>query len=82
VSPQLLNDENRIRYERDAREAIEQVRRGLFQLTFLLNPTRIEQVRDVAASGLIMPHKSTYFYPKVINGSVMSLLDPHEDVPV
>ena len=30
--------------------------------------------------GLFMPHKSTYFYPKVIDGSVLNLLDPNEDV--
>jgi len=37
-------------------------------------------VQEVASAGLIMPHKSTYFSPKVINGSVLHLLDPHEDV--
>ncbi len=37
-------------------------------LLFLMNPTRVEQVKKVADAGLIMPHKSTYFYPKIMTG--------------
>jgi uncharacterized protein (DUF1015 family) len=80
VDEKTLNDETRIKYRHDASEAIEQVDRGLFQVAFLLNHTRIEQLQEVANSALIMPHKSTYFYPKVIDGSVINLLNPHEDV--
>ena len=82
LNENTLNDETRIKYRHDAFEAIEQVDRGLFHVAFLLNHTKIEQLRDVANSALFMPHKSTYFYPKVIDGSVINLLDPHEDVPV
>lgn len=46
-------------------------------LLFLLNPTLVEQVRDVADAGEIMPHKSTYFYPKVVTGLVFHTLAPH-----
>jgi uncharacterized protein (DUF1015 family) len=82
VDERTLNDEARIKYRHDALEAIEQVDRGLFQLAFLLDNTKIEQLQEVAKSGLFMPHKSTYFYPKVIDGSVLNLLNPNEDVPV
>ncbi len=82
LNESTLNDETRIKYRHDAFEAIEQVDRGFFQVAFLLNHTKIEQLRDVANSALFMPHKSTYFYPKVIDGLVINLLDPHEDVPV
>lgn len=82
VDEGILNDEAQIKYRHDALEAIEQADRGLFQLAFLLNQTKIEQLQEVANSGLFMPHKSTYFYPKVIDGSVINLLDPSEDVPV
>ena len=82
VDEGILNDEARIKYRHDVLEAIKQVDRGLFQLAFLLNQTKIEQLQEVANSGLFMPHKSTYFYPKVIDGSVINLLDPSEDVPV
>ncbi|UCG10961.1 MAG: DUF1015 domain-containing protein [Deltaproteobacteria bacterium] len=80
VDELMLNDETRITYRHDSREAIEQVDHGLFQVAFLLNHTRVEQVEAVASSGLIMPHKSTYFYPKVIDGSVLNLLEPEENV--
>jgi uncharacterized protein (DUF1015 family) len=40
-----------------------------------MNPTRIEQVCEVAQAGHRMPHKSTYFYPKVVTGMVMRDLD-------
>ncbi|OQX19521.1 MAG: hypothetical protein BWK76_04285 [Desulfobulbaceae bacterium A2] len=46
-------------------------------LLFLLNPTLVEQVRDVADAGEIMPHKSTYFYPKIVTGLVLYSLTPH-----
>ena len=78
----LLNDETKIKYRHDASDAIEEVDSGLFQLAFLLNHTKIEQLHEVATSGLFMPHKSTYFYPKVIDGSVLNLLDPDEDVSI
>ena len=82
VDKKTLNDEAQIKYRHDVLEAIEQVDHGLFQVAFLLNHTKIEQLQEVANSGLYMPHKSTYFYPKVIDGSVMNLLEPGEDVPV
>ena len=43
-------------------------------LLFLLNPTRVEQVLDVADKGEIMPHKSTYFYPKIMTGLLINKL--------
>lgn len=55
-------------------EAIEGVRSGEFQCAFLLNPTKVSEIRDVAAAGEKMPQKSTYFYPKAITGLVMNML--------
>ncbi len=61
-------------YTRSVGEAVEGVDGGKFQCAFLLNPTRVSQIRDVAASGEKMPQKSTYFYPKLITGLVMNKL--------
>ena len=80
VDEKTLDDETRIKYRHDASKAVEEVDSGLFQVAFLLNNTKIEQLQEVANDGLFMPHKSTYFYPKVIDGSVLNLLDPNEDV--
>jgi len=82
VDEKTLGDERQIHYSHDDREAVRLVDSGAYQVAFLINPTRVEQVQEVASAGLIMPHKSTYFYPKVINGLVLHLLDPHEDVSI
>lgn len=55
-------------------EAVEGVQKGEFQCAFILNPTRVEEIRDVAGAGEKMPQKSTYFYPKIITGLVMNKL--------
>jgi uncharacterized protein (DUF1015 family) len=39
---------------------------------FLLNTTKVEQVREIANHGEKMPQKSTYFYPKPCSGVVMN----------
>lgn len=61
-------------YTRSLSEAIEGVNSGLYQGTFILNPTRVSEIRDVAAAGEKMPQKSTYFYPKLITGLTMNQL--------
>jgi uncharacterized protein (DUF1015 family) len=34
----------------------------------------------VAGSGLIMPRKSTYFYPKILTGLVFNKIVPNETI--
>ncbi|MDA8139822.1 MAG: DUF1015 domain-containing protein [Desulfobacteraceae bacterium] len=69
-----LDDETKIAYRTNSKDAVAAVNEGEAALAFILNPTKIEQVQRVAESGLIMPRKSTYFYPKVISGQVFNLL--------
>lgn len=57
-----------LRYTRDAAEAFSDVDSGAAQAAFILNPTRVRQIKDVALAGDKMPQKSTYFYPKIITG--------------
>ena len=59
-------------YTRSADEAISTVDGKRANCCFLLNPTRVEEIREVAAAGEKMPQKSTYFYPKLITGLVMN----------
>jgi uncharacterized protein (DUF1015 family) len=47
---------------------------GDYQAAFLLRPTPIDQVREVAAAGETMPPKSTYFFPKLLTGLVFNPL--------
>jgi uncharacterized protein (DUF1015 family) len=63
-----------LRYSNDLRQAIEAVESGRADAGFFLRPTRVEQVREVAAAGESMPPKSTYFYPKVPTGLVFNPL--------
>ncbi len=63
-----------IDYVRDAAEAVELVSIGKAQLAFLMNATKIHQVRAVAKAGHTMPQKSTYFYPKLLSGLVINSL--------
>jgi len=44
------------------------------QLAVFMNPTRLEQVFEVAAAGHVLPQKSTYFYPKLASGLLMRKL--------
>jgi uncharacterized protein (DUF1015 family) len=60
-----------ILYIKDAAEAVAMVRTGGYEAGFLLNPTKMDQVCEIAGLGVRMPQKSTYFYPKIITGMVI-----------
>ncbi len=64
-----------ILYTKDSGEVFSLVdKSGTYNLGFILRPTRIDQVQAVAEKGDKMPHKSTYFYPKLLSGLVMRRL--------
>ena len=65
-------------YVKDAREAAAAVEGGSAQVAFVLNATRMSQVRAVADAGDVMPQKSTFFYPKLPSGLLFNPLDPAE----
>jgi uncharacterized protein (DUF1015 family) len=65
---------HRFGYARSAGAGIDLVSSGEFDLGFFLRPTPVEQVREVAAAGVSMPPKSTYFFPKVITGMLFNPL--------
>lgn len=75
-----LDDEKRFLYESNMEKALSMVSEGSVSMAFIINPTRIEHVREVAANRLVMPRKSTYFYPKVITGLVFNLMNPNERI--
>lgn len=70
----MLDNEKLIAYSSSEEKAIQEVASGRCDITFILNPTKINQLREIAQQGLIMPRKSTYFYPKVITGQVINRL--------
>ena len=67
----MKNQKNLV-YMRDAAEAVKAVQSGEFQCAFLINPTKISEIRDVASANEKMPQKSTYFWPKLVTGLVIN----------
>ncbi len=55
-------------YSRTDAEAVQLIRSGRYDAGFFLRSTPVGQVREVAAAGVTMPPKSTYFFPKVPTG--------------
>lgn len=53
-------------------EAMDLVNKGKAEASFLLNPVKIRQLREIALAGERMPPKTTYFYPKVLSGLVVN----------
>ena len=48
---------------------------GRFELACLVMPATVEHVKQISEHGERMPAKSTYFYPKLLGGIVVHLLD-------
>ena len=44
---------------------------GEFEIGFMLFPTNISEIKDLADANLIMPPKSTYIEPKFRSGLVV-----------
>lgn len=75
ISAQAVLDQTNLRYLRDAAEAMQQVRAGDANIAFLMNPVSLDQLREVAFAGDVMPQKSTDFYPKLLSGLAIYALD-------
>lgn len=63
--------EHKINYTRSKEEAIKQVKEQKCKLALFISPTKIEEVEEIARLKVLMPQKSTYFYPKLLTGLVM-----------
>lgn len=64
-----------LRYTRSLTEALDSVREGKATASFIINATKVSQIKAVSLAGDKMPQKSTYFYPKLKTGPVMNILD-------
>jgi uncharacterized protein (DUF1015 family) len=74
ISEDAIRNQEHIKYERDAFEAISWVRQGA-NVAFLMNPARIDQVKEIAFAGEVLPQKSTDFYPKLLSGLTIYALE-------
>jgi uncharacterized protein (DUF1015 family) len=75
LDAEKVREQTNIRYLRDAADAVDQVCRGEADITFLTNPVSMEQLREVAFAGDVMPQKSTDFFPKLLSGLAIYALD-------
>jgi uncharacterized protein (DUF1015 family) len=61
-------------YSRTDDEALALVRDATFDVAFFMRATPVSQVREIAAAGVNMPPKSTFFFPKVPTGLLVNPL--------
>ena len=70
-----LTGGDKVRFVYGADNVVALVRGSADRVGFLLNPVRMEQLREVVLAGDRMPPKSTFFYPKVYSGLVIQDLE-------
>lgn len=69
IDEDQIRNQTHVRYLREAAEAVNAVHNDPeVNAAFLMNPVNIEQMREVAFSGEVLPQKSTDFYPKLLSG--------------
>jgi uncharacterized protein (DUF1015 family) len=74
LSDEDISHLNDFWYARSTEEALSLVQSGEYEVAFLMRPTPVSQVRDVAGTGENMPPKSTFFYPKLLTGLLFNPL--------
>lgn len=75
VSQQAMRDQTNVTYVRDTSEAMALAREGKAEIAFLMNPARMQQIRDIAFGGEVLPQKSTDFFPKLLSGLAIYALE-------
>lgn len=74
ISPETLT------FPKEANEGLDKVLSGEFDLAFILNPTKITDVIEIAKEYEKMPQKSTFFFPKLLSGLVLNHIAYNEKV--
>ena len=69
-----IDHQHGLTYSRTDDEAVAMVTAGDADLAFFLRPNPVRQVQEIAATGVNMPPKSTYFFPKVPTGLLFNPL--------
>lgn len=75
ISKERQEGKENIEYIQNEAEGIVRVAEGKRQILFILNPTKVSEVEEVAKDRDKMPQKSTYFYPKLLTGLVINKID-------
>jgi uncharacterized protein (DUF1015 family) len=78
ISKEQVAAKQNLDYHRDLDLAIAEVDQGKASCVYIMNPTRMSEVKACSDQGEKMPQKSTDFYPKVITGLVAMAVGPKE----
>jgi uncharacterized protein (DUF1015 family) len=78
LNPDEQVKEGAINYSQDAGHVLRALDKEDFAAAFILNPTKVEELLAVTSAGEKMPQKTTYFFPKLIDGLVMNRIDANE----
>lgn len=62
LQKKTLPKQTKVTYTRSVHEALTGVQNGVAQCCFILNPTKVSQIKDVAKAGEKMPQKPRIFY--------------------
>ncbi|MCH5188167.1 MAG: DUF1015 domain-containing protein [Oscillospiraceae bacterium] len=74
IDKENMSKQINLSYTRSAAEGFAAVNSGKANCVFLLNPTKVSQIKSISLVNEKMPQKSTYFYPKLVTGIVMNML--------
>lgn len=75
IDKKNMSNQKNLVYTREFCEAVNSVQTGEFQCSFIINATKISQIKEVSLNNEKMPQKSTYFWPKLVTGIVMNDLN-------
>ena len=75
IFKEIINEEDSgILYTKFDTELYDLVSSGEYEAGFLLPKLKASDIFDVVLDGTKMPHKTTYFYPKILSGMVFNPL--------
>jgi uncharacterized protein (DUF1015 family) len=80
IKPEDQIKEGALTYSQDEEKVLQALDKEDYMAAFILNPTQPEEILAVTGAGEKMPQKTTYFYPKLIDGLVLNKLDANEEV--
>jgi uncharacterized protein (DUF1015 family) len=75
ISEEAIRNQHNVSYIREADEALGLARSGRANVSFLMNPAKMHEVRNIAFAGEVLPQKSTDFYPKLLSGLTIYALE-------
>lgn len=70
-NPEVELDDDDITYVHSIEATVELMRKRKGCVAFVLNPMDKDRVLEIAENGELLPHNSTYFYPKIQSGFVL-----------